>query len=181
MELYYTITQSDYIEFNKYNLLNRPSASQKSAEKGYPFVLPFLLIILGICFCILLQTRLFLLIYLIISVIASAIWIPNSKKIYKNSLIKSTLKAIEGGSGVEFLGEYSLVLDAYCLRQKHNNVLTETPYTNIQNVAIDLNCIYLFTGSISAVVIPKRAFYSAEQMNYFLSIITSKNTPQNYM
>ena len=162
MRLHYTITEDDYIKYNLYHISN--SASQKRIVLILRLLMPVLFAI--IFFIAIPESWVLALSIALVFSIAWFIYLPRS---YGRSVMKNVKRLLQEGSANEFVGEYTLELLPDKIKETHSGRLAETPLSVVDRMGRDENSLYIYCGSITAIIIPWRTFKDSREKDAFIS------------
>ena len=172
MKLTYEVTIEDIINFNVYHHLNSETERKRRLREKVFFVLWTLLIY-------------FIFNYNNISYKSFAIFIPVflfgafmiflSKK-YRIWLVKRQTKSLlNEGDNIGFIGNHTLEISDNILTFVNQQVTSQINLATLVKVVQNERYVYIYTNSISAIVIPKE-YLSDEVKDELIKIITDKIT-----
>lgn len=167
MELHYSISENDYIQFNIFHYEN--SKTTKRLRLFLGILVPLLFVLLGFIMVKRLDFFPFLL-----AVIFALVWFGSGGKTYKKILSFNIKKLMQEGKSNEFIGERTLSLLEEKILTVETYHTTESSYDSIQRIESDSERLYIYTGAISAFIIPFSAFDSETQKQEFLNILKQK-------
>ncbi len=108
--------------------------------------------------------------------IMSAILIGNTKRSIRKTNEKQYRKQILSGQGAEFIGSYTLELNDNGIVVSQSSKKSEISYDAVKSIGQDEYCMYVYCGSLSAIIIPLKAFQNEGQKAAFFEFLQSKCT-----
>jgi hypothetical protein len=172
----YSLTEKDYLEFNKYHLTNGPIA--KKARLFQRLFVPFLFLLMLISFSLAsggdwLPVLITGCIFLLISVawqfaVKHFFAAINTPFLRLNIWImkKSGKLPFSKNVNISFYGDY--------FEQTTETAETKTKYSAIESVSEGKTAVYVYIGAIQAFIIPLAAFESESQKAEFLAFVRDK-------
>jgi hypothetical protein len=161
----------DVIAFNCYHRTHTPNLrrSRFAARFGFPIV-SLLIILFGIF-----QYPADNVLFVAISpwVILGLLWIPAYPLVERwgiNHQVKSLYKA---GPDKNIFGSYTVALSPECIVRSSEFGDIRTRWDGVERIERDSDFIFIYNGSSSAYIIPRRAFDSDESMTRFLNAAIS--------
>lgn len=167
MEINFRVTENDYIQYNLYHYANSPAT--KLILMFSRLCVPIVLIIAALII-IKHHTLLSWLPVLIISV-AWFFWRP---VLFRRTIAKNVKKLMHEGRCCEFIGDFTVTINENALLHARQGQITETAYNRIEHIVQDNERIYLYLGSLTAIIIPKTAFKDASEQEAFLNCLAQK-------
>ena len=104
----------------------------------------------------------------------SEILIANTRRSIRKTNEKQYRKQIEAGKGAEFIGDYTLELLEDTLALSQSSRKSEIGYDAVESIEQDEYCVYVYCGSLSAVLLPQTAFRDEQQKSELFSFLKSK-------
>lgn len=101
--------------------------------------------------------------------IVSILWI-----IFYPYVIRNSKKMIRQGKNDGLLGEHHMILSDLEITDLTSNGETKVKWSGIQTIVEDKYNIYLYNGSVSAYILPKRELDDVEQLKTFLKSKVTK-------
>ena len=168
MTISYTITQDDYVRFNLFHMKNSPS--QKRMVLFLQMLFPIMLFLL---FAITKPSGTPVFFWAIVAAL-SAIWVFVVPRSVKRSTRRQVLRLLREGRGNGITGDYTLALQDAHIIETGEFRRTEIPYSGIERVVHDDACLYIYIGSIVAIIVPFSAFKDESEKQLFLERIQEK-------
>ena len=176
MKLPYTVTEQAYLDFNIYHSGN--SDSMRKLARRMRLSLPIIMSLLGFGFCSFMTWRFGIralsFAYLAGCLAIAALWYALYPLRWRKSLEKRFKAYFAEGNGKEFTGDFTLELLDDRLRTEGADAATESSYGRIGKVLENKGCLYIYTGSMTAVILPLNAFGSDEAYREFRSRLEEK-------
>mgnify|MGYP003622657763 CR=1 FL=1 len=89
--------------------------------------------------------------------------------------MEKRLKAyVAEGNGKEFIGEFTLELLDDRPRMEGQDGVAEKGYDKVRKLVTDKDRLYIYTGSMTAVIVPLHAFGSGEAYRKFRQLLEEK-------
>lgn len=167
MEIRYTVTEHDYIQYNLYHHGHSPSSKRTIAL--FRFGVPVALVILS-----LLTIRHHNLLAWLPAIIIAVIWFALTPGLFRRSIGKNVKKLMYEGRCSEFIGDFSVALQENNIRYAGQGQTIETVYSRVERVEHDAERLYIYIGSLSAIIIPIRFFQDDAQKQAFLDLLERK-------
>lgn len=169
MELRYTVTENDYIQYNLYHHAHSPSTRRTVAI--FRFGVPVILVILS-----LLTIRHHNLFAWLPAIILAVLWLALTPGFFRRSIAKNVKKLMYEGRYSEFIGDFTVTLLDDTIRYAGNGQTMETAYNRVERVEHDAERLYIYIGSLSAIIIPLRDFKDEAEKQAFLNLLAQKRT-----
>lgn len=171
MKLEYSVSKEDYFRYCMYSYDHSDIAKKQVMMVRLVFAGVILLITLVALFFQLTDNPL---LYSIILWIVCAALVANTKRSMRNTNEKQYRKQINDGRGSEFIGDYTLELSEDRLTLLMQSRKSEIDYNAVERVEQDEFCMYIYCGSMSAVLIPLSAFRDSHQREELLDDLKRK-------
>lgn len=171
MTLDYNVTKDDYFYYCMYNYDNNHIVKRQ-------ILLVRLLyggIILLATFAILIFSLTdYPLLYAAILWTISIIIIGNAKRSIRKTNERLYRKQILAGQGSEFIGSHTLILNDNEIVVSQSSKKSEIGYDTVKRIGQDNHCMYVFCGSLSAILIPLNAFQNESQKTELIEFLQNK-------
>lgn len=164
MEIRYSLTEEDYLNFNMFHVKNSKTA--KRALNMQRFLMPIIFIVLSYVLSKVGNMSFFGL--LIAFLIVSILWITFYPKYFYSYVFRNTKKMIKEGKNDGLLGEHHMVLSEEGIIDLTSNGETKVIWSGIQTLSEDKYNIYLYNSSVSAYILPKRELNNVDEMKTYL-------------
>jgi len=169
MKFDYTVTKKDIVKFNKYHIKNSLHGK-----------------IIYIFMCVIIPM------YLYYSVMKDSVYKEEGILYYISAAIViviigvilffvmgvavdiSVRLSLMGGNHNDFIGKQTIVLYDDYIEESNANITSRINYTSVEKICFGNNCIYIYIGTIKAIVITGNAFINAEQKQNFLNLLGQK-------
>lgn len=171
MTLHYHVSKDDYLHYCMYNY------DHNAAIAKHILFLRLLyggVILLASLVILIFSLSSYPLLYVAILWIMSAFLIAGTRRSIRKTNEKMYRKQIETGNGSEFIGDYTLELLDDRLIVSHSSRKSEIGYDSVVGVEQDEYSIYVFCGSLSAVILPLTAFDNKQQKSTFMNFLKDK-------
>ena len=174
MILHYTLPEDAFFDYNVYYSTQSP-VQQKHIQKWrtLPPLVWTLMAVSGVVFLNSAEFHIRLLIVLGCT-IASVVWYIRYPVIFERAIIKVLKRWFAEGKYNEYVGDFTLELTEDRLRESAPGRVTEVGYDKIQTIVEDKRWIYIFIGSITAVIVPYAAFATREEKERFVAMLEEK-------
>lgn len=169
-EFSYTVSENDYIEFNRYHVQNS-MAGKRSRKIALYIILAALLLLLvtDIISGNMGKITYTLIIYLVIGILMLLLLVPMMRW-----NIKLNIKLIKKSGRLPYENEVYLRFEDDLLIDKTPLTEIKTSYAKLERIAVGTSGVYLYNSAISAILIPNSAFANAAQKYDFLQFIHKK-------
>lgn len=164
MEITYTITEQDYLQFNLFHMKNSQTAM--NALKVQRFLIPIVYMVVAYFFAKLMGDS-YILSFVIFG-IAAVLWIVYYPKYFYNSVIRRVRKMIQEGKNEGILGEHLMILTEEGIVDKNSTGETRVNWSGIQDLKEDDQYLYLYNSSVSAYILPKREIENVEGLKAYI-------------
>ncbi len=178
MELKITISEQDYLQYNIYHAEHAPN--YRGTIIALSLLVPFLCL-LGTYFMLPVASPVM---WAVAAVIASAIWAFTMPRRYRKMIRKQVRKRMLNNNN--FVGQFKLTAMDDHLSYEGNGEKNEISYAKVVKVVQDKQetkqenkqenkqYIYIFLGSVSALIIPPATFLDEAQRLAFLKLLREK-------
>lgn len=163
MILEYEFNKQDYIDYNLYHIHNSPTLKKSL------FIQRFIVPIIFLVFPLLLQfigDDIPFWYWSVLFSITFILWIIFFPRIHEKTMIKRVSKLLNEGKNNNIFGKHMLSISDDGIYGKTE--ASESKWKHVEKVVETENHILVYVSSISAIIVPKRAFSSNEQKGRFL-------------
>ena len=167
----FVLTDEDYFEFNKHQVLTSPSGKKNLA--AYRLLLPLVMFIILLGFVVAKADTTLIVIELIWIVIMSILWLIFSKTLYMRAL-KKRIGALAKEGRLPYDKETTLTFDDEIMTEVTPEKETKTKYSMIERITTTDKAIYIHLGSVQAYIIPLKVFSDAAEIDRFIQFIKTK-------
>jgi len=167
----YTLSEKDYMEFNKYHLLNAPS--NKRGIIVLRLLLPLIFLVYLLFSFFLFEEHSSLLIEFIIFAVISVIWFFIVKPLLIFNL-KLRIKMIKKDGKLPYGKDVLVQFDEDSFIETIHEAESKANYKIIEKIAVGKNAAYIYINAMQAVIVPFSVFETNEQKNEFLAFINKK-------
>lgn len=164
MEIYYTLTEDDYMNFNLYHVKN--SSTAKKALKIQRLMGPFLYLFFTVLLYLYIDIPSPVLVILFL--VLSSLWLFLYPRYFYNHILRSTKKMIKEGANDGLLGEHHMILSDDGIIDLSSNRETKVQWSGVQLFKEDDDNLYLYNSSISAYILPKRDLKETDEVRGFI-------------
>ncbi len=182
MEINYSVSNNDYIQYNVHHTENSPTFKKQTMTMRLVFPIIFILITLisyaGEIAHPKPETIIGMGCTFVFLAIISILFFVFYPAIFRKTLIRNINSMLNEGKQNEFIGEHKLLLQENRLRVENitRESTIETAYKNIERIVCDKNALYIYTGSITAFIIPANAFTTDMEKEKFIAELKSKTS-----
>lgn len=169
MQINYTVTENDYVQYNLFHHKNSPST--KNTVMIMRFILPAILLVLG-----LLSIRHHNWAAWLPLIIIAVVWVCITPGFFRRGIAKNVKKLMYEGRCSEFIGDFSLTLSADHICYAGNGQTLKSAYYRVERIEHDNERLYIYLGSLTAIIIPKAAFKDAAEKQAFLDLLVQRLT-----
>ena len=167
MKIDYTLKDEDYVQFNIYHSTHAPS--QRRTQLLFRFGTPLLLVL------ILLHGTRWQEWRFGIAAGIYALWVIAWPYFHRFTCRRIVRRMTKDGRRNEFAGDFCLELAGEVLRETGNGRTTEVACDRIERIAHDDSRYYIYIGSLSAFIVPKRAFGDEWEREAFFEALKGKS------
>lgn len=172
MEINYTLSQDDYINFNIYHGKN--SKSIKRNLNLQRFATPLLFFVFA--FIANLKSDIPLWYWLVIFSVIYVIWTIFYPKYYFYTVKKGVSKMINEGKNEDLIGNKTLKLRDDHILSISDNSESKVKWNTVERYVETDRYIFIYISAVSAYIIPKEDFDSEEKKDKFITILNKKIT-----
>lgn len=153
MEIRYTITEEDYIQFNLYHI--EQSASLQKQFQMLRLYLPVLvaIVIFLVGTQVMAQPAIY---WSIVAVLYATGWFVFYPRIYKNAMKKNVLKMTHEGDNTSLFGEKTLVIEGGKITITGQDTTEIIEKSAIKELKQKNDLVILYNSAVSAHIIPTR-------------------------
>ena len=167
MNLEFERTEEDLVEFNLFHYDNSPSIRKQV------FAVQILLTILIFGAVASTFVRYAPISSLILGGIFGGLTYIVVPYMYKRSIVKQVRKMLKEGSNISLLGHHEMRLSSDGINYKMVASETKLNWSSVERVVENDKYIYMYIGSMQALVIPKNVFVSSNHQKEFLDLVNS--------
>lgn len=171
MKIEYTLTHDDYVHYNIYYYQNAPSLRYTRLLWQYVFplfiALPCAAIFRGAGY----PRGMWLAVGCALYALFACAW-PWFQRRSIRRIARRMLK--NSAQAADVTGRFSLELTATGLREEGNGRATEIAYAGIERIAHDRDRRYIFTGAVTAHIVPQSAYADAAEEARFYEILEAR-------
>ena len=164
MEIYYNLTEEDYINFNLYHIKN--SKAGKRALALQRFLTPFFFIIISYVYSVISDMP-FLPLF-ITFLVTSVLWVIFYPKYFYSHIARNVKKMIKEGKNDGLLGNHQLKLTEEALVDTSSNKETKVTWSGITSFTEDDGYFFLYNSSVSAYILPKREIDHIDELRTYI-------------
>ena len=167
MKLRYTITEKNYLHFNLFHALNSDAA--KALIKRARIRPPLIWLAVSFAFCgyFFYEYGRFSIEFFLIIMATAGLWYALYPLCHREMLEWRFERWLEAGGGREFAGEVDLELLDDRIRAQDKGDAREVPYENVERLVENKDCLYVYIGPDSALIVPLNAFADADARGAF--------------
>lgn len=162
----------DYIEYNKYDVLNTPS--RVNTFKVYKMLIPSVCVLISIPLVLAKGNLAIVLVMVAICIIISVLWVANSEKSYLKGVEQNIIKAKNYGEVLYNDEETIIKFEDDVVHEISQNIDCKTKYAKFEKIVVTERYLYLFKPGLPTRIIPVTAFESQQEKQEFLKFIHSK-------
>lgn len=167
MEISYKLTEEDYLDFNLNHGNNSPSIKKSILIQRLMGPVIFFMA----SFLTAKRTGIPLWYWFILFGIVSIIWYAFYPKYINWEVSRRTLKMLKEGNNKNILEERTITLTAEGIKETSLNKEERVAWESIEKIEETQRNIYVYLSSISAFIIPIRAFKDIKSKNEFIEEI----------
>lgn len=167
MELTYTLTQEDYIQFSLFHNKSDDKTRQKTSRIGI-WIMAIVLLIMLYVFKAPTQAA------LLVAAVFMVTWFIMAPAFYKKWIPYDVKRQIKKGRYSPGVGQRNLVLMEDKIVVSGHAQTTEYAYNQINRIRQNEKYLYLYTGNERAVIVPLSAFKNSGDADHFINTIKEK-------
>ena len=165
MDITYTLTEEDYLKFNLYHIKNSKTGIR--ALNLQRFVPPLLFIVLAYLMTVVMEASFVVMIGY--ALVISIPWIVFYPAYFKRTIAQNAKKMLKEGDNEGLLGKQHMVTTDEGIIVNSGVGATNVSWAGLKKFKEDNDNFYLYNGSLSAYVLPKRDLINIEELrNYFI-------------
>lgn len=164
MTIQYDLTKDDYISFNMHHIKN--SKTLKRSLYIQQYVLSLIYIIIP--FILIEVTTIPLIFWLIPFIVIYILWIALYPRYFKGYIKRNIEKMLDEGDNKSIFGPVSLSLEESGIIETTKAGESKANWSSIERIEENKDYIFIYINSVSASIIPVRAFGDIEEKNEFL-------------
>ena len=166
----YTVTEKDYIEFNRYHVQNSP-AGKKSRKIALYIMLAALLLVLLTDF---LNGNTEKMIYTLIAFVVMGVCVLLLLGPMMRWNVKLSTRIMKKSGRLPYDKQVNLRFEDELIIEKTPMTEVKTSYASLERIAVGKEGVYLYNSAISAILIPNTVFTNAAQKYDFLQFMHQK-------
>jgi hypothetical protein len=168
MELKYSLTKQDYIDFN-INYMSY-SKSTKRMLLIQRLIGPVIFLVIPFLNSSPKSDPFSFVIFTILSIL----WVIFFDKIIRKDMKRRVSKVLAEGNNKGMLGEHTLILDKDGVLEITTHNESKTKWDAIEDIIESENHIFIFFSSMAGYIVPLRVFKSSNEKDIFLETLYSK-------
>jgi hypothetical protein len=168
MEIEYDRTPDDLIAFNLYHLHNTPNLKRQIRTSMGLYVILIASILLIIFAA---GNKVLLCIFFTFSIIGGIGLFLSLPRYYDQQTVKLTKRLLAEGRNEGLIGHTKVILTPEAIVGQTSRGEEKLFWHSVNQVVETATCIYIYVSSMSAYIIPRRAFSSDEQRLNFISLV----------
>ena len=166
MEIQFERTEEDFVEFNLFHISNSPSIKKQILwTRIIMAIMPFV-------FLFVFYKNISITDYLIATIIA-LVFVFSYPSIYRSSSKSQTRKFLKEGNNKSLLGHNTIELTPEGILGKSLSGESKINWSSVDKIRQNDEFIFIYIGTINALVIPKHAFSSTAKQKDFIDYINS--------
>ncbi|MDN7242765.1 YcxB family protein [Planococcus sp. N028] len=164
MEINYSITEEDYVDFNLFHARN--SKSLKKAITIQRVLIPLIYLLIPVLLSYILDMPfLFLFVPFLVFSILWAVYYPAF--VYRN-VKRTATKMIKEGKNEDMLGQHTMIFSDEGLREISSKGEKTVNWSGIEQLAEDTANFYIYNSAVSAFIIPKKDVKNRKELKSYL-------------
>lgn len=164
MEIEYDLTEQDVIAFNLYHV--KHSKVGKSSLQWQRYISPLIFLLFAYLLSIFTDFPAGPLI--VTFGLISVIWIIYYPKYFYFHIKRQVSKMLKKGKSDGLVGKHSMKMNKAGITDKTTVEETKVQWTGVHLLLEDAEYFYIYTGAVSAYIIPKRDVYSVEGLKTYV-------------
>jgi hypothetical protein len=172
MQIEFDLNKQDYIDFNLYHA--KTSQAVKKSLFFQRFGPPVLFLVLS--FLLEAITVIPLLYWLIAFSVVAVLWILFYPAYLNKILTNRISRMVDEGKNKDLLGRRVMIIDEKGIEGKSENGETRIAWSGVERIVSADHFILIYTSSISAYIIPGRAFATDQDRDAFLEYINRQKS-----
>lgn len=166
MVLNYEVTVDDYLAYNMF--FYKESAEVKKPVLWFRIVFVVLALVNAASWMAGGDVR------NLVMLIVSCFMVAFARKIALGAVRRSVLRLVKGDKVDEFIGRQKLELLGDVIRWGKSGEKRETAYANVRKIERDEERLYVFTGGMTAFIVPAGVFQDEAEKEKFIDMINEK-------
>ncbi len=171
----YQLSDSEYLEFNKYHLYNDPTNKKRAMRLRLVFPITFLLMLLVLL--VNNEDSSIIVGSIVFFTVLSVGW-GFLVKPYLFFVTKGYIKALKKTGKLPYAKDIQMQFEENDIYEKTDVAETKMNYSKIQKAVCGSNAIYIYINTLQAMIIPFSAFENENQRIDFLAFIDTKINSQ---
>lgn len=164
MEINYTLTEEDYLNFNMYHVKNSKTAVK--SLKLQRFITPLFFIVFAFVFSAIADVSFWGL--FIIFFVIGILWVLFYPSYFYSVVRRQTKKMIQEGENEGLLGKHHLVMTEEGITETTSSGKTKVCWGSLKDFKEDDKNFYLYNSGLSAIILPKRAVTNIEEVYAYI-------------
>ncbi len=170
MNIRYTLTKEDYIEFNQHFMNTSKSFKKTMLVQRFGVSLIFLVF----PFVISTVSDIPFIYWMVTFSIAYILWILFYPKRVQKMTKKRLMKLLEEGKNEDIVGERTLTVTEEGIEQESRSMTKRTKWEAFERIEETENLWLVYVGTVTAFLIPKKVNGSADEVEDFLAAIRQR-------
>jgi len=166
MEIEFKRTEEDFVEFNLFHISNSPSIKKQILWTR------IILAIMPFVFIFVFYKNISITDYAIQTIIALVL-VFSYPSIYRSSSKSQTRKSLKEGNNKSLLGHNTIELTPEGILGKSLAGESKINWSSVDKISQNDKYIFIYIGTVNALVIPKHAFSSNAEQKEFIDYINS--------
>lgn len=164
VEIDYTLTEEDYLNFNMYHVKNSKTATKSLNIQR--FLGPLFFIVFAYVFSLIVDIA-FLGIFIPFLVI-SIFWVIFYPKYFYSLVKRQTKKMIQEGENEGLLGKHHLLMTDEGITEITSSSETRVRWESLKDLTEDDHSFYLYNSGLSAIILPKSALTNIKEFRTYI-------------
>lgn len=167
MQINFTVTETDYVQYNLYHLAHSPAAKRSLQlwRWGLPIAFIVLITLMGSWHSVYGWLP---------PVVFAVAWWLGLPAWHRRSIAKNVKRLMYEGQSSEFLGDFEVTLGDSTLKYAGNGQTIEVVYSRVAKIVRDKERLYIYLGSLTAIIMPVKYFADEGEMQRFLDLLEQK-------
>lgn len=167
MEIYYNLTEKDYIHFNLYHIKNSKTGTRALALQR--FIVPVFFMVMPFMYTLISGTP--FLPRFITFLIISILWVLFYPKYFYHLIARNAKKMIKEGSNEGLLGSHQLKMTKEGIVDTSAERETKVTWSGITSFKEDKGYFYLYNSSVSAYILPKHEIEHEDEVRDYIHVM----------
>ncbi|MDF2988016.1 MAG: hypothetical protein K0R50_3526 [Eubacterium sp.] len=175
MEIEFDLNKQDYIDFNIFHAMNSDTVKKSLVIQRYLAPIIFLIV----PFLIAGLADLPLIYWMCVFIVIGAVWIIFYPKYFKAMILKRVAKILDEGKNEDLWGKHRVIVNEEGLLEQSKNGENKINWNGVERIVSLNQHFFIYISSVSACIIPKRAFKTNEDTVMFYEFITKHINSKN--